>query len=326
MTVLNFRQLGEGDRVQHELLVLDRSEKKLPSGDSFVVLTLGNSTGQLSTAPIWPDKLHLAEGAERGRVVQAIGQVSTYQRKRQLTLTSPLRVMPVGHARLEDFLPRIAMEVQPLWDYVDRTRAEIESPRLRAAIDLFFGDDEFRVRFERTPGSVAGHHARIGGLLLHVVEVTRIAKAAAKTMRVNADLVVAGALLHDVGKVEAYAVDATGFTHTTCGSLLGHVVLGCLMLERRMAALVAPICSPGQLLDLQHMILSHHGLLEFGSPVQPMTAEAELVHWADEASAKGNDMMEAIDDPEAFASGGEISDRKSWRVNRRVWKRPHSWD
>jgi 3'-5' exoribonuclease len=82
------------------------------------------------------------------------------------------------------------------------------------------------------------------------------------------------------------------------------------------------VCTEGQLLDLQHMILSHHGSLEFGSPVQPMTTEAEIVHWADEASAKANDMMESLEDAEAFASGREFSDKRPWRVGRRIWRRP----
>ena len=193
-------------------------------------------------------------------------------------------------------------------------------------LGLFFDDDAFRLAFEKTPGSTAGHHAKIGGLLMHVFEVTDIARRSAQTMQANVDLCTAGALLHDVGKVEAYTVGPGGFTYTPCGLLVGHVVLGVMMLERRLAAIGEEVCTPGQLLDLQHMILSHHGALEFGSPVQPMTTEAEIVHWADEASAKANDMMEALDDPEAFAAGGELSDKRIWRVGRRVWRRPHDWD
>ncbi len=149
---------------------------------------------------------------------------------------------------------------------------------------------------------------------------------AAGSKRVDVDLVVAGALLHDIGKVEAYEIGATGFSYTPCGLLLGHVVLGCLMLERRIAANRGAVCSEGQLLDLQHLILSHHGALEFGSPVQPMTTEAEIVHWADESSAKASDMMESLEDPELFAAGREVSDRPHWRVGRRVWRRPHGWE
>ena len=159
-----------------------------------------------------------------------------------------------------------------------------------------------------------------------MVEVTNIARQSARTFgrRVNCDLVVTGALLHDIGKVEAYEIGPGGFAMTPCGLLIGHVVMGSLMLERRMAALSAPVCTPGQLLDLQHMILSHHGSLEFGSPVQPMTTEAEIVHWADEASAKATDMMDALEDPDAWTDGSEIS-KRVWRVGRRVWRRPHGW-
>jgi 3'-5' exoribonuclease len=183
------------------------------------------------------------------------------------------------------------------------------------------------VQFEKAPGSTAGHHAKIGGLLLHVYEVTNIAKQTARTMRTaNVDLVVAGAMLHDVGKVEAYRVGPGGFTYTPCGLLVGHVVLGVLMLERRLAALGETVCTEGQLLELQHLILSHHGKLEYGSPVEPMTAEAEIVHRADESSAKAADFLECLDEPEHFLGGEEFSDKKVWRVGRRLWKRPHPWD
>ena len=143
--------------------------------------------------------------------------------------------------------------------------------------------------------------------------------------RANVDLVVAGALLHDIGKVDAYTIGPGGFTYTPCGLLVGHVVLGVMMLERRLAAAGVGVCSEGQLLDLQHMILSHHGKLEFGSPVEPMTVEAEILHWADEESAKATDMLEALDDADAFPDGGEVS-KRVWRVGRRVWRRPHTWD
>jgi len=330
MSTLDLARLGVGDRVQHELLVLDRAEKKTNAGDPFVILTLGNASGKIDTAPIWSDKLEWASGAESGRVVQAIGQVALYGKnggtKRQLQLTAPVRALPHEQVDIEKFLPRVAADLTRLWDWIDRTRAEVDSAKLRRVLALFFDDDAFRLQFERTPGSTAGHHAKLGGLLMHVYEVTNIAKQTARTMRANVDLVVTGALLHDVGKVEAYTVGPGGFTFTPCGLLVGHVVLGVMMLERRLAALGERVCTEGQLLDLQHMILSHHGKLEYGSPVEPMTPEAEIVHRADEASAKATDMMDGLDDAEAFTSGGEFSDKKVWRVGRRLWRRPHEWD
>jgi 3'-5' exoribonuclease len=325
MPPLNLGQLSVGERVQHELLVVDRVEKTQGNGDPFVILKLGNASGQIDVAPIWSNQREWADGADRGRVVQAIGQVGVYAKtgKRQIQLTGPLRVLPNELVDVQAFLPRIAGDTVKLWDWVDRQRAEMTTPALRRIVDLFYADDDFRLRLEMTPGSVRGHHAKLGGLLLHVFEVTSIAKQTAKTMKANVDLVVAGALLHDVGKVEAYCIDGGAFDYTTCGLLLGHVVLGTLMLERRLtAAGLARHCTPGQLLDIQHMILSHHGKLEYGSPVEPMTTEAEIVHWADEASAKANDMMESLEEPEHFGAGKEISDKRPWRVGRKIWRRP----
>jgi 3'-5' exoribonuclease len=330
MAQLNISQLSIGDRVQHELLVYDRTQKSTAAGDPFVVLTLGNGSGRIDTAPIWSNQLEWADGADSGRVVQAIGQISNYGKnggaKRQLQLTAPLRPLPQDIVSLDEFLPRVSQDLTKLWDWIDRVRAEVESPRLRRVLDLFYGDDAFRVQFERTPGSTGGHHAKIGGLLLHVYEVTSIARQTARTMRANADLVVTGALLHDVGKVESYEIGPGGFSFTPCGLLVGHVVLGMLMLERRLAKLGEPVCTEGQLLELQHMILSHHGSLEFGSPVTPMTLEAEIVHWADEASAKGNDMLESLEDAESFPGGAELSAKRVWRVGRRIWRSPNTWD
>jgi 3'-5' exoribonuclease len=289
-----------------------------------VILKLGNASGHIDVAPIWSSHREWADGADRGRVVQTIGQVGVYAKtgRRQIQLTGPLRVLPEAQVDLQAFLPRIAGGTTRLWDWIDRRRAEIATPALRRVVDLFYADDQFRLRLEQTPGSVNGHHAKLGGLLLHVYEVTSIARSTARTMNANVDLVVAGALLHDIGKVEAYEIDGGVFATSPCGLLLGHVVLGCLMLERKLAAQGRSACTEGQLLDLQHMILSHHGSLEFGSPVQPMTTEAEIVHWADEASAKANDMMESLDDAESFASGKEFSDKRPWRVGRRIWRRP----
>ncbi|MGA9836925.1 MAG: HD domain-containing protein [Gemmatimonadaceae bacterium] len=325
MPILDLTQLAVGQRVQHELMVLDRVERKQASGDPFVVLTLGNATGRIESAPIWADKLSWVEGAERGRVAQVIGDVGAFRGRRQIQLTSPLRFIPADQVQLDDFVPRIEEDPQRLWDWIDRTRSEMTSATLQRVLDLFFRDDTFRERFERTPGSVVGHHAQVGGLLKHIVEMTLVAKSAARALKANVDLVVTGALLHDIGKVEAYTIDRGAFAYTARGNLIGHVVLGCLMLTERVAAAPAATCTPDQLVELQHMILSHHGALEFGSPVQPMTAEAEIVHWADELSAKGNDMLESIGDDAEFAGGGPFSDRRPWRVGHRVWRRPHDW-
>jgi 3'-5' exoribonuclease len=329
MTMVDLSQAQYGDRVQHDLLVLRRDERQKASGEPFVRLTLGNSSGQIDTEPIWQNLLDSgwADGAVPGTIVQAIGHVSSFDSKRQLKLTAPLRVLPREEARLEDFLPRISQDPAALWDHLDKLRRDIESERLRKVLALFFDDEPFRLDFERTPASINGHHGKIGGLLLHVWEVAYIGRHMAKAMRANADLVVAGALLHDIGKVEAYSVSWEGFARTPCGHLIEHVVLGCLMLERRLAAVGEPLCSDEQLLELQHLILSHHGKLEFGSPVRPLTAEAEILHRADEASAKSTDVIESLGEGDAFRDGIPFAEKsKLWRVEKRsLWRKGHEW-
>ncbi len=332
MPPLNLPGLAAGAAVSAELLVLERVERATGAGDPFWVLTLGNSSGTLQSAPIWKDNAAWVEGVEKGRVVQVLGQVDVYAKTgaRQLKLTGPVRVLPAGTERIDEFLPRVEFATERLWDALDKLRAGMSTPRLTEAVNLFFADDEFRARFERTPGAVRGHHARLGGLLLHVCEVASIGQQMAKTMRkAHVDLVIAGALLHDIGKVEAYTVDARGLGYDPRNHLIGHVVLGCLMFTERVSlarAAGTSTLTDAQVTELQHMILSHHGSLEFGSPVQPMTLEAELLHWADETSAKADSMVESLADPEIFASGDEVSTRKSWQLDRRLWRRPFRWD
>ena len=325
MALLDLTRVAVGDRVQHELLVRERDDKLTKTGDPFIVLKLGNSTGTLS-ANVWKEDVPNVQGVRPGQIVQVIGTIELYQGRRQLKLSSPPRVVPSAAATMDDFLPRITESIDELWSRVDGWRAELKGP-LRTALDLFFADEAFRERFARAPGATRGHHAQIGGLLLHSCEVANIARASVKTMRGNVALVTVGALLHDIGKVEAYAVHLAGFDYTPQGQLLGHIVLGSLMLDERLRTLSPGAVSEPQRLELHHFIQSHHGIPEFGAAVRPMTLEAEILHYADQSSAKGNDFNEAVEDPEMFpAEDVEFSVKRNWRLERRIWRRPHSWD
>ncbi len=325
MARLDIARAAVGDRVQHELLVRERDDRTTKTGDPYIILKLGNATGVLS-ANVWKEDVPSVQGVRPGQIVQVIGTIEMYQGRRQLKLTSAPRVVPATAATMDEFLPHIAEHVDELWARVDAWRAEVKGP-LRAALDLFFGDEAFRERFARAPGATRGHHAQVGGLLLHSCEVAAIARASVKAMRGNVGLVTVGALLHDIGKVEAYSVALTGFENTQQGHLLGHIVLGSLMLEERIGTLPAGTLSEPQRLELHHFVQSHHGIPEYGAAVRPMTLEAEVLHFADQISAKGNDFNEAIEDPEMFpADDVEFSVKRNWRLERRVWRRTHSWD
>jgi 3'-5' exoribonuclease len=314
-------RLAPGDRVQDPFLVLDVETR---GGDHpHTVLTLGNATGRIQTAPFWAEDLPLVAGITRRNTVQVIGEVVTYRDKRQLKVTS-VRVLPAGMVDPARLLPSVGDPAR-YWAYLDRQRGEIKAPRLRAVLGLFYDDPEFRARYEACPGSTSGHHAELGGLLKHTVEVASIASTIAKAAGADQELVLAGVLLHDIGKLEAYRWDGC-FEATEQNALIGHVVLGALMLDRVVRAASPPPCTEEELALLIHLILSHHGKTEFGAPVPPLTLEAEVIHYADNASAKTASMADALRDPANFSGDALVASQGVWTVDRRkVYRGGSDW-
>jgi 3'-5' exoribonuclease len=315
-------RLSVGARVDCPLLVIEVARRESTRG-GFTTLTLGNRHGRLATAPFWPDDGPRLAGIERGVVAQVGGEVGQYLGRRQLKVGS-IRALTPGTVDWRALLPSVA-DIGPYWETLDRWRGEIRGPRLRRTLDRCFADDTFRRRFELCPASTSGHHAELGGLLRHTCEVAAIGRAVAKACHADADLVLAGALLHDIGKVEAYRWEGI-FETTDVGVLLGHVTLGMLMLARRVAAPEPAPCTEQELVILQHLIASHHGRPEFGAPVPPMTLEAEVLHFADNASAKAASMADALADADNFSGGSLVSAHALWQLDRRrVYRGGSEW-
>ncbi len=305
--------LSPGHRVQDPLLILGVDRR---GGDTpHTILTLANATGKLASAPFWLEDQPKIAGLAAGDIVQVIGEVALYRGQRQLKVTS-LRPLPKGAVEMAQLVPSIG-DPAPYWKTLDGWRAEIVRPRLAATLDLFYADDDFRQRFEACPASLSGHHALLGGLLKHTVEVASIARAIARVCKAEMDLVLAGVLLHDIGKLESYSWDGGLFTMTEAGTLHGHVVLGALMLDRAVGSAEPEPCTEQELAILQHLVLSHHGKLEFGAAVPPMTLEAEVLHYADNASAKTASMADALTDPGNFEGESLVSARTLWQLDRR---------
>jgi len=309
----NLPGLTPGQRIQDPLLILELDRR---GGDTpHTVLTFANATGKLPSAPFWLEDQGKIAGLAAGDVAQVIGEVALYRGQRQLKVSS-IRPLPKGTVELSRLVPSIG-DPAPFWKTLDGWRAEIVRPRLAATLALFYDDDDFRLRYEACPASLAGHHALLGGLLKHTVEVASIARAIARACRAEADLVLAGVLLHDIGKLESYRWDGGLFEMTDAGSLHGHIVLGALMLDRAVRAVTPPVCTEQELALLQHLVLSHHGRLEFGAAVAPMTLEAEVLHYADNASAKTASMAEAVADQANFEGDHLVSARTLWQLDRR---------
>lgn len=314
--------LTPGARVQDPLLVLD-VETRGTGDTAHIILTFGNASGRIGSAPFWSGEQHLVAGVRKGQVAQVIGEVQLYRERRQLKVTS-LRILPKNLVDTRALLPSIP-DPAPYWEVLDRWRSEIRGPRLRAVLDLFYTDPEFREQYELCPASLAGHHGLLGGLLKHTAEVATIARAASRVAGADGDLVMAGVLLHDIGKLQAYRYD-THFEMTEAGALIGHIVLGSLMLDRAVRSAASMPCTEAELEILQHLVLSHHGRHEYGAPVLPMTVEAEVLHFADSASARTASMADAIGDPENFSEDQLVSARRIWTLeNRRVFRGESDW-
>lgn len=323
--MIDLKSLTPGTRVQDPFLVKEVDERTTKDGKAFATLTLGNATGELKTAPFWEEQLHLIAGIQRGSIAQVIGEAGTYQGASQLRVTS-IRVLPEGsvdYGQLVESIP--AADREKLWESIDKWIGEMKGKRLRATIALFYDDADFRRRYEQCPAATTGHHDYLGGLLRHTVEVISIGRHVAKIAGADVDLVTAGILLHDIGKLEAYRWDGV-LRPTEKNVLYGHVVLGSLELERRMRAATPMPCTEQELDLLQHLVLSHHGVLEYGAPVRPATLEAEIVHFADNASAKTASFNDALSTPANFEKDELVSQKGIWELDkRRAYRGKSDW-
>jgi 3'-5' exoribonuclease len=318
---IDIPSLTVGSRVEGTFLVLGVEVRTPQSGDPFTVITLGNTTGRIGTEPFWSERQQEIAGLQAGHVVQVAGDVQTYRDRRQLRITSVTHV-PKDAVDLHTLLPSVG-SVDRYWSTLDGWRREITKPRLRAVLDLFYEEDAFRQRYEQCPAAVFGHHAQLGGLLKHTTEVAAIARTIARACGADVDLVLAGVLLHDIGKLEAYKWDGP-FETTHVGRLLGHIALGVLMFDRRLDEEAEPPCTDFERNLLLHLILSHHGRLEWGAPVTPMTLEAEVLHWADNASAKTAGISDILKNDEHFPDG-LVSNSQRMLEYRRLFRGQSDW-
>lgn len=322
MTQLLLPDLPLGARIQDAFLIMD---VEVRGGDNpFTVLSLGNATGRIQTAPFWATEAHRVAGITKGLVVQVIGTVRPYREQRQVSVDS-IRIVPKDRVDWQALLPSVG-EVSRYWTTLDDWRGRLRASRLARTLGIFYDDPEFRSQYEQCPASTGGHHAELGGLLKHTCEVAQIALGIARHFEsADTDLVLAGAMLHDIGKLASYRWDGP-FEMTVPGTVIGHVVLGSLMLDRRLRAENPMPCTEDELLLLQHLILSHHGKLEFGAPVVPLTLEAEILHFADNASAKATSMASALQDSANFPGDTPVSTKAVWQIDRRrAWRGRSDW-
>ncbi|HJU87579.1 MAG TPA: HD domain-containing protein [Gemmatimonadota bacterium] len=273
--------LAVGDAVE-ELFCVERVERRTARDERpYLRLRLVDRTGAV-TAMVWEEVEKILEALEEGGYARVRGAVEDFRGDLQLKVAGaePWRE-PVDP---EDFLRRGPVPGDVSMAGIRELADTIADPWIARLVRSFLDDREFTAAFAAAPAAKLNHHAYVGGLAEHTLSVMLLCAAAADHYGdLDRDLLIAGAFLHDVGKTVEIAVEP-GFPYTEEGTLLGHIPLGFAMVRERIAAIAA---FPREIaVDIGHLVLSHQGELEWGSPVQPRTIEALVLHFADNLDSK----------------------------------------
>jgi 3'-5' exoribonuclease len=279
-------------------------EKKGASGQ-YLALTLSDKTGSME-ARMWEEFASAVATCGEGCYVKVQGQVAKYQGKFQITLTK-MRLAAASELEAADFVPATKFDVGEMWAELRGYVEDFKNADLKRLVFAFLDDAEIGAAYREAPAAKVLHHAWVGGLLEHVLTLVRVCRAVVGFYpEVDADLLMTGAILHDVGKVRELSWGTT-FGYTLEGQMVGHISIAQGMLREKVRELAG---FPEKLRVLvEHMILSHHGKHEFGSPKLPMTPEAVLLSALDDLEAKMQAMRNEFGrDAAAGKSGAEMTE------------------
>src|SRR5437588_4296017 len=275
-------EMTDGDTVEDVFLVTDKQLRVNRNGNAYLQLELRDRTGSIS-ARLWNAGEQAARGFEPGDFLHTTGKVQLFQGSLQIILNTIERVEP-QKVELTDFLPHTEQSIPKLMERLKGYLLRLGSPHLRALAECFLMDDDFMRGFTTCPAGVKLHHAYVGGLLEHVVSMMDAADRLLPLYPgVDRDLLLMGIFLHDAGKVKELTY-GRAFGYSDEGQLVGHLAIGVAMLEQaatKVPDLTGEPVPREAMLRLRHMILSHHGTQEWGSPRVPMTPEAMLLHLID---------------------------------------------
>jgi len=284
--------LQDGQAVTSLFLVREKEIRTSPrTGSSWLQLELSDRTGTIS-AKMWENFTAIVSTFDRDDVVQIRGRVKLYNGQKELTLET---VIPSAEHdyELADFLPHTKYDVEELYSKLRAAVAQMSNPYLQQLLTSFIADPAIAPKLKRAPAAMTMHHAFIGGLLEHIVSLIGLARAISEHYReLDADLLLTGVVLHDIGKIEELRY-ARGIEYSTEGRLLGHIMIGAGMVHERIKA-ISGFPTPLAVL-VEHLILSHHGTHEFGSPTLPQVREAVALNFIDDFDSKMAAMGATID-------------------------------
>lgn len=283
--------LQDGQAVASLFLVREKEIRTSANGGkTWLRLALADRTGTIE-AKMWDNFAELAQTFACDDVVRVRGRVKLYRGEKEMTIDQIIAVADADYA-LDDFLPHTKYDVEKLCTQLREEIASVRNPWLKKLLESFLADPEFVNKLKRAPAAMTMHHAYLGGLLEHIVSMSGLAKRVAQHYpEVDADLLLAGVVLHDIGKTQELSY-SRAISYTTEGQLLGHIVIGLGMVRKKMEAIPN---FPSPLASLvEHLIVSHHGEYEFGSPKLPVVREAVLLHYLDDLDSKMCAMRETL--------------------------------
>jgi 3'-5' exoribonuclease len=301
MTKIFVGELKDGESITSFFMATQVQLRQRRRGEAFLTLTLADRTGEIS-AVMWDGAAEAARDLGDGDILKIHGTVGTYHGERQVTVAR-LRKATAEEASLEDYLPRSEKDPNQLLGELKLAVDQMRNPHLRQLLEGLLADPLIVQAWMAAPAAKGIHHAMLGGLLEHTASVVGLCRLLADYYPVvDRDMLLAAAMLHDLGKIRELTWERA-FDYTDAGRLLGHIALGALLVEERIRAIPGfPVPLAQRLL---HCILSHHGELAWGSPKRPKTLEAMVLHYAEDLDGKINGFL-------AFSRTAPDPQRPGW--------------
>lgn len=313
-------QLRDGETINEIYQITDKVLRPNKNGNLYLQCSLSDRTGLLS-ARIWNATETLASQFSEGDFVRCDGTVQRFQGNLQFIIKKITRA-ETSDVNMEDFSRAVSLDIPAMLRHLREMLRSIKNPSLLNLADCFLADDDFLMKFSKLPAGIKLHHAYEGGLLEHTLSVMTLAAQTSGYYgsRLDGDMLLMGAFLHDVGKVRELGV-GDGFIYTDEGQLLGHPFLAVEILEKKIAeteTLTGEPFDQETAMLLKHMLVSHHGTLENGSAKLPMTLEAMTLYFLDSLDAKLAEFEKRIaEDP----SGGSCWTNFIPQLNRKIYKK-----
>lgn len=304
--------LKAGDKIDDTFVLAEKNLSQKRNGENYLNITLVDKTGRIKGVA-WDNVDRIVNQVTSGDFVRVKGSISEYREALQFVVKEMIPC-PVDTVNPSDFLPAATRDVEQMFSRLTEITDSMENGYLKRLFALFWNDDGWTRGFKTAPAAKKMHHAYLGGLLEHTLSMALLAdRIAGHYGGIDRDLLIAGAVLHDIGKIREFEY-RTSIEYSDEGRLVSHIVIGIQMLEEKLQGLED---FPVELASLlKHMIISHHGAREFGSPEPPKTIEAVLLNYIDEIDSKVNGIREfmAADDPgESWTSYHRLLERHFYK-------------